>query len=68
VASAKAFRREVIARCEAAGWRKREGTNHTILYPPDGSRPLVLSHGTGSTSGRAMDNIKQQLKRQGIEL
>jgi len=68
VASAKAFRKEVVAKCKAAGWRVEQGGSHTKLYPPDGGRPVILSLGTGSTAGRAFANIKAQLRRNGIEI
>jgi hypothetical protein len=69
MASANSFRRKVIAACEEAGWRKDESQRHTKLFPPDGGRPLILSKGSrSSTSGRAIANIKADLKRRGVEI
>ena len=69
MASRTSFRRKAIAAARQAGWRVETlRGEHTKLYPPDGSRPVILSKGTGSTSGRAMANIKADLKRKGLEL
>lgn len=33
----------ILRLCDEQGWRWRVGSRHVVLYPPDGSRPLILS-------------------------
>ena len=68
MASGTSWKRKVVKACMAAGWRKETGGQHTKLFPPDGSRPVILKKGTFSTSGRGMENVEADLRRRGIEL
>lgn len=47
------------------GWKVREGTNHTLAYPPSGNRPIIID-GTPSDH-RTWTNTNAALKREGFD-
>ena len=50
---------------EDPAWRWRIGGSHIVCYPPDGSRPLILS--TTAYDGPATRTTIGQFRRHGLE-
>lgn len=59
--------RDAFLKAVAAGWRWRQGGNHIVLYPPDGSRPLILST-TDADSERNYKNNRAGFRRAGLDV
>lgn len=57
--------RSIFLAADAAGWRWRE-SGHVVLYPPDGSRPFVLSK--TAYDGPAMATVLAVARRGGLDV
>lgn len=57
--------RSIFLAADAAGWRWRE-SGHVVLYPPDGSRPFVLSK--TAYDGAAMASVVATARRSGLDV
>lgn len=64
------FRSEKLAALfvavDKAGWRWRKGSSHIVCYPPDGSRPLILS--LTAYDGIATRSTEAQFRRSGLKI
>lgn len=57
--------RDVFLAAVAADWRWRE-SRHVVLYPPDGSRPFVLSK--TAYDGPGLDSVLATARRLGLDV
>jgi hypothetical protein len=54
---------DLFADVVAADWRWRRG-RHVVIYPPDGSAPVMLS--VTAFDGKATQNLEAMLRRHGL--
>jgi hypothetical protein len=65
----KAWKRKIVKQAKEQGWRVREGSKHTLLYPLDGGRPCALPKGSnGNGYGNQRENSEKNLRKRGLRI
>ena len=63
----KKLAKKYISIAEKLGWEMRKSKTGTILYPPDGARPIPLHENSRNSAGRhKKDVIVNQLEKAGL--
>lgn len=58
--------RRIFQEVVRQGWTFRWGGDHVVVYPPDGSRPLILS--TTAYDGPVMKRMVSRFRKAGLKL
>lgn len=56
--------KDLFADVKAAGWKWRRGSKHIVIYPPDGSAPIMLS--VTAYDGVMNAKVEAMLRRRGL--
>lgn len=56
---------DLFAEAVKAGWRWRYGSNHVLVYPPDGSPPIALS--VTAFDGKQNQDLVARCRRAGLK-